>query len=179
MSDTMTITGIVAEDPRHTVKPGGLAITSFRLASGQRRFDRPTQSWVDGETNWYTVSAFRHLAFNLARSLHKGDHVLVTGRLRIRNWENGERRGTAVELEADTVGHDLFWCTTTAVRSGPTPAGAQRSGVPVAAPAADPQAAPQPASGWADPQLDSRPLGSDGFMPAGGGDVRELADVDS
>ncbi|MHB1234668.1 MAG: single-stranded DNA-binding protein, partial [Microbacteriaceae bacterium] len=111
MTDTITITGLVATAPRHLVTGEGLPITSFRLASSQRRFDRAKQRWVDGETNWYTVTAFRQLAMNLVSSADKGDRVIVTGRVRIRNWESGERTGTTVDIEADAVGHDLTWGT--------------------------------------------------------------------
>jgi single-strand DNA-binding protein len=119
MSDMTTLTGVVATIPDHRVTGTGLAITSFRLACSHRRFDKETKAWVDGETNWYTVSAFRHLAFNTARSLRKGEHVLVTGRLHVRNWAKDDRRGTNVEVEADAIGHDLFWCTTVFARSAP------------------------------------------------------------
>lgn len=117
MSDIITLTGIVATTPRHLVTSSHVAITSFRLASGQRRFDRAKDAWVDATTNWYSVSTFRQLAFNVAASVHKGDRVIVTGRLRIRDWDKQERNGTSVDVEADSVGHDLFWCTSTSVRN--------------------------------------------------------------
>jgi len=109
MSDLVTITGVIGSDPRHTVTATGLPITSFRLASTRRFFDRATGAWTDGETNWYTVSSFRQLALNTARSLRKGERVVVHGRLRIRAWETGERSGTAIEIDADAIGHDLSW----------------------------------------------------------------------
>jgi single-strand DNA-binding protein len=109
MSDLVTITGVIGSDPRHTVTATGLPITNFRLASTRRFFDRATGAWTDGETNWYTVSSFRQLALNTARSLRKGERVLVHGRLRIRAWETGERSGTAIEIDADAIGHDLSW----------------------------------------------------------------------
>ncbi|MBG6057627.1 single-strand DNA-binding protein [Cryobacterium sp. MP_M5] len=121
MSDIITVTGIVATTPRHLVTSTGLAITSFRLASGQRRFDRAKQSWVDAETNWYTVSTFRQLAHNVVGSVRRGEHVVVAGRLRIRDWHNADKNGTAVEIEADSVGHDLTWCTTISQRAAPAP----------------------------------------------------------
>ena len=121
MSDIITVTGIVATTPRHLVTSTGLAITSFRLASGQRRFDRVKQSWVDADTNWYTVSTFRQLAHNVVRSVRRGEHVVVAGRLRIRDWHNADKNGTAVEIEADSVGHDLTWCTTISQRVAPAP----------------------------------------------------------
>jgi single-strand DNA-binding protein len=116
MSDTITITGLVATTPRHLTTSEGLAITSFRLASSQRRYDRANQRWVDSDTNWYTISAFRNLANNSATSIVKGDRVIIIGRLRIRDWENTDRSGTSVEIEADNIGHDLYWGTSTYTR---------------------------------------------------------------
>lgn len=117
MSDTITLTGVVATEPRTITTAEGLAITSFRLASTQRRFDRTSQKWVDGDTNWYTITSFRQLATNSSASVKKGERVLVTGRLRIRDWENGERAGTNIEVEAEALGHDLMWGTAAFSRS--------------------------------------------------------------
>ncbi|HWK19375.1 MAG TPA: single-stranded DNA-binding protein [Microbacteriaceae bacterium] len=110
MPDQIAVTGVIATDPRNVVvKDGGLPVTSFRLASQQRRFDREQGRWVDTETNWFTVTAFRALAENAGASLHKGDRIVVRGRLRMREWTNGERSGLNVEIEADAIGHDLAW----------------------------------------------------------------------
>ena len=117
MTDAMTLTGLVATTPRHLVTSEGLPITSFRLASTQRRYDRGQQKWIDGETNWYTVTAFRQLATNVVGSIVKGQRVVVTGRLRVRDWESGDRTGTTVELDADAIGHDLSWGTAVFTRS--------------------------------------------------------------
>ncbi len=111
MQDIITIVGTVGTPPRHIVTATGLPITTFRLASNHRRFDRAESKFVDGETNWYSVSTFRQLAVNTAASLEKGDRVIVTGRLKVQNWENGGRTGLNVEIEADSVGHDLCWGT--------------------------------------------------------------------
>ncbi|WP_232497356.1 single-stranded DNA-binding protein [Agromyces humatus] len=113
MTDTITLTGVVGSDPRHHVTNQGLAITSFRFASRHRYFDRTKGSWEDGETNWYTVSAFRQLAVNTSLSVRKGERLVVRGRLRQREWDNGTKSGTTVEIEADSIGHDLSWCVTT------------------------------------------------------------------
>jgi single-strand DNA-binding protein len=112
MTDTISLSGLVGTTPRHLITGAGLAITSFRLASTVRRFDRAKNSWVDGDTNWYTVTTFRQLAFNTAASIEKGERVVVVGRMRVRDWQNGDKSGTNVEIEADAVGHDLSWGTT-------------------------------------------------------------------
>ena len=115
--ETTTITGLVATTPRHLITKDGLPITSFRLASSNRRFDRASIEWVDGETNWYTITTYRTLAVNTATSIGKGDRVIVSGALRVRDWDNGERTGTSVELEASNIGHDLAWGTTAFTRT--------------------------------------------------------------
>ena len=64
--------------------------------------------WVDAETTWYTVTAWRTLADNLRDSVRKGDPVIVHGRLRSETWK-AEDGGTSTDLhvEASLVGHDL------------------------------------------------------------------------
>jgi len=114
--DTITVTGVIGTPITHTVTNEGLAITSFRLASQHRKYDRNAGSWVDGETNWFTVSAFRTLALNAAASLDKGQRIVVTGRLRVRTW-----------IVADSLGHDLLWGTTAFTRN-PRPTEADAAG---------------------------------------------------
>lgn len=109
MSEQITVSGLVATTPRHLVTQDGLPITSFRLAASHRKFDRAQNKWVDGDTNWFTITAFRQLAINAAGSVNKGDRVVVSGKLKVRDWDNGERAGTSVEIEVDALGHDLNW----------------------------------------------------------------------
>lgn len=115
--EKITITGLVATTPRHLVTQDGLPITSFRLASNKRKFDKAQNKWVDGETNWYTVTSFRTLAINTAGSISKGDRIVVSGDLQVRDWDNGERIGTSVEIEADSIGHDLCYGTSEFTRT--------------------------------------------------------------
>ena len=117
MSDTITLTGLVATTPRHLTTSEGLSITSFRLASTQRRYDTATEKWLDTDTNWYTITAFRDLAVHVVGSVIKGQRVVVTGTLRVRDWASGERTGTNVEVDAETIGHDLRFGTSTLIRS--------------------------------------------------------------
>ena len=117
MTDTITLRGTIGTDPRQVKTASGLDITSFRLASPQRRYDREKQAWVDGDTNWYTVSTYRQLAVNAGSSIKKGDPVIVTGRLKVRPWEAGDKKGVSIEVDAESLGHDLHWGTTTYTRS--------------------------------------------------------------
>ncbi|MFJ4225019.1 single-stranded DNA-binding protein [Microbacterium sp. NPDC089695] len=111
MQDIVTIVGNVATDPTQGRTTGGAPVTNFRLASTHRRFDDATQTWIDVTTNWYSVAAFRGLAENVTASLRAGDSVIVTGRIKIRAWENNGKQGTSVDIEADAIGRDLRWGT--------------------------------------------------------------------
>jgi len=111
MSDTITLRGLVATTPRHITTESDLEVTSFRLASTTRKLDTETGVWVDSDVNWFTVSSFRQLASNVAQSISKGERIVVSGRLKVRDWDNGERSGTSVEVEASAIGHDLTFGT--------------------------------------------------------------------
>lgn len=113
----ITVQALVATTPRHLVTEDGLPITSFRVAENHRTFDRGLNKWIDGHTNWYSVTCFRQVAINAASSISKGDRIVVTGKLVIRDWDNGERAGTTVEIEADSLGHDLAWGQSTFKRT--------------------------------------------------------------
>ena len=117
IADTYTTTGLVATTPRHLVTTDGLAITSFRLAASGYRLNRATGKMDDSQTNWFTVTTFGQLAITTASSIHKGERIIVTGGLRVRDWDNGERAGTSVEIEADTLAHDLSWGTSVFTRT--------------------------------------------------------------
>ena len=117
MSDIITITGIVATDPRHIITQAGLDVSNFRVASAQGHYDPDSAKWVETGTNWYSVSAFRQLAIGVTSSLRRGERVIVTGKLRVRAWEDGDKSGTNVEIDADAIGHDLTWGTTVYTRT--------------------------------------------------------------
>jgi len=110
-------TGLVATTPRHLITQEGLPITSFRLACSNSYFDEDKDRWVDGETNWFTVTAFKTLGINVAQSVSKGHRITVSGTIKVRDWDNGERSGTSVEIIADSVGHDLNYGTSEFVRT--------------------------------------------------------------
>lgn len=113
----VTVVGTVASETRaRRVGPEGKLVVNFRVVSTERRFDKATESWTDGDSLFLSVSCWRSLAENAA-SLVKGDPVIVTGRLRTREWttDQGERK-SKVELEASAIGPDLARCNATVRR---------------------------------------------------------------
>ena len=116
-NSTIQAVGNVATEVRFNTTPEGIPVASFRLAATERKFDRDTSRWVDGDVNWYTVSCWRALAENVASSIQKGDPVFVVGRLSVRTWERDDRSGTSIDITAELIGHDLARGTSTFKRS--------------------------------------------------------------
>lgn len=107
MSDTfVTLTGWVGGDVAFR-SPKDVPVAAFRVGSTPRI--RKNGTWEDGETVWYSVSAWRGLAENVRDSVSRGDAVIVHGRLRTRTWSRGpgEPENTVFEIEASLVGHDM------------------------------------------------------------------------
>ena len=116
----ITVTGNVGAEPRTRVLAGGAVVTDFRIASTPRLLDKDTDAWKDGETMWFGVSCWRALAENVAASLHKGDRVVVSGRLKVSTWvtDKGEQR-SGLEIISPVVGFDLSRGTAVLHKSPP------------------------------------------------------------
>ena len=109
----------------------GVAVANFRVACTPRRYQRASETWVDGQTQWYSVSAWRALGEHCGSSLRTGDAVLVHGKLTARTYINAV--GVEVlthEIEALVVGHDLTRGTSAFTKAGrPAASGEQGDGV--------------------------------------------------
>ena len=111
-NNTVTVVGNVTRDPELRFTPNGAAVTSFGLA-----WNRKGQNDED-VVSFFDVTCWSGLAENVAESIHKGDRVVVYGRLDQRSWENpeGERR-SKVEIVADDVSPSLRWATVEITRN--------------------------------------------------------------
>ncbi|GAA3008817.1 single-stranded DNA-binding protein [Streptosporangium longisporum] len=121
----VTLTGNVAAPPRQHTFPDGSRVTSLKIASTSRYFDRENQQWRNGETTYFGVRCFRGLADNVAQSVQLGQPVIVQGRLRIREFTHEGERRFMPEVEAGSLGHDLRWglgSFSKPQRGGPVPA---------------------------------------------------------
>lgn len=133
----VTVVGNLVADPVLRVTPGQREVAGFRLASTVRRYDAEQGRSVDVRTSFYSVSCWGYLARNVSESLRKGERVVVTGRLDLREYTgaDGQPRLSA-DVVADAVGPDLTFGVSrfTRVRRG--------SADPEAAPGAPDEEAP-------------------------------------
>ncbi len=104
----ITVVGNLVADPELRFTPSGQPVATFRIASTPRIMDRQTNEWKDGDSLFLSCNVWRQAAENVAESLQRGMRVIVTGRLKQRNYETkeGEKR-TVYEVEVDDVGPSL------------------------------------------------------------------------
>lgn len=133
----ITVQGVVGTTPTVATTPNRRAYCRFRVASTPAYRDA-TGQWHDEETLWFTAKAWGPLAENLARSLRKGDPVLLQGRLTQETWhpESGPVQTSNV-ITVTSGGHDLNRGASSYMRVEPVmspPRGAETS---ACAPSAD------------------------------------------
>lgn len=144
----ITVVGNLTSDPELRFTPSGATVASFTVASTPRFLDKSSNEWKDGDALFLRCSVWRQAAENTAETLHRGDRVIVTGRLKQRSFETkeGEKR-TVVEIDVDEVGPSLKYASarvTKASRGGGSGGntGGGQGASSSSGPADDPWAAP-------------------------------------
>jgi len=150
----LVVQGLLGTNPIISRTPSGRLFCYFRVATAPSF--RVEGSWREGPTVWFTAKAWGHLAENFARSLHKGDPVVLVGRFSQDAWESDRGQHVTNVLTVSCGGHDLtrgesrFMRVSRAAQSARTAPSAQSM---QSAPA---DAGPATASGAAAPTTDAR-----------------------
>jgi single-strand DNA-binding protein len=107
--NTIILRGFVTAEPKFwQSSPTQTPLAEIRLGHTPRRLNKATGEWEDGETSYYSVKCWRRLAVNVKGSLRKGDMILVKGKVVMRTWVDDQQRNRVqMQVEADSVGHDL------------------------------------------------------------------------
>jgi single-strand DNA-binding protein len=124
---TTVLIGNLTADPELRFINSGAAVASFTVASTPRVYDKATQEWKDGEALFMRCSIWRDAAENVAESLHRGDRVIVFGKLKQRSYEKDGDKRTTIEMDVEEIGPSLRYSTATPVkanRGGAKPASA-------------------------------------------------------
>ncbi|MPY78543.1 MAG: single-stranded DNA-binding protein [Actinophytocola sp.] len=112
----LNINGRIATEPiKRELNDGGESV-GFLVISTERRFDKEAGEWVDGHKCSVWVTCWRRLARHVWASLHKGDEVMVAGRLRTREYDDSGTTRYINEVDAYAVGPNLARATATVVR---------------------------------------------------------------
>jgi single-strand DNA-binding protein len=95
--------GNVGMDPILKKTPGGIPVTSFRMATSQTWKDR--SGGLKEQTDWHTIVAWRGLAEIVERLIHRGSRIFVEGRLQTRIVEDktAMKQKQIVEVLADNI----------------------------------------------------------------------------
>ena len=105
MSAKITIVGRLGADPELRSLPNGDALATLRIvSSGRRQVDN---KWVDVDTTWWRVTAFRMLGEGCIETLTKGDKIIVVGTIKESSWEKDGVKQTRLEVTADSIGKDV------------------------------------------------------------------------
>jgi single-strand DNA-binding protein len=107
--NTIILRGFVTAEPKFwQTAPTQTPLAEIRLGHTPRRLNRATGEWEDGVTSYYSIKCWRRLAVNVKGSLRKGDMILVRGKVVMRTWVDDQQRNRVqMQVEADSVGHDL------------------------------------------------------------------------
>lgn len=100
---SIQITGSVCSEVELRFTPSGKAVANFRIAANERKRTE-AGGWVDGDSCYLTVNIWEQKAEACAEQLTVGSQVVVTGKLRQRDWEDkdGNKRST-YEVQAYDV----------------------------------------------------------------------------
>jgi len=107
--NTIILRGFVTAEPKFwQSSPTQTPLAEIRMGHTPRRLNKATGEWEDGETSYFSVKCWRRLAVNVKGSLRKGDMILVKGKVVMRTWVDDQQRNRVqMQVEADSVGHDL------------------------------------------------------------------------
>jgi single-strand DNA-binding protein len=107
------LVGNLVRDPDLRFSTGGVSYAKFTIAVNHQG-----KPGTEEKTSFIDVTAFGHLADNLAESMQRGDRCFVAGKLQQSNWEttSGDKR-SKLDVIADLAGPDLAYCTVGIVRN--------------------------------------------------------------
>ena len=95
--------GNLGKDPEVRYTSSQMAVSSFSIATNERKKDSATGQWTD-HTEWHNIVTFGKTAENCAQYLKKGRQVLVEGSIRSRKWQDKEGKDRYItEIVAQNI----------------------------------------------------------------------------
>ena len=113
-----TVIGTLTGDPEIKALPSGLMVATVNIACNERKYNKETQQYENGDATYLRGTLWREYAENVANSLRKGDKVIATGRLRMKQWEKDGQKRTSMELDIDEIGPTLRFVSVSSLSGG-------------------------------------------------------------
>ncbi len=99
--------GTLTADPEIKMLPSGVARVTVNIAFNERKYNKQTGQYEDGDTTFLRGTVWREYGEHVAESLRKRDKVFVLGELRQRDYEKDGQRRSAFELDIKEIGPTL------------------------------------------------------------------------
>jgi single-strand DNA-binding protein len=118
MSATTTLIGNAVNDIELRYSQNGKPVAKVTIAVSDRKFDRQSNEWVDGDTWFARCTIFGDMAEHAAGSILKGTRVIAEGKIQQRDYEDrdGNKR-TSVEVLIDEIGPSLRYATASVTKA--------------------------------------------------------------
>lgn len=97
----------VVKEPEIRFSDKGTAWAKIRCSAKDRKRDS-TGNWTDGEPLYINIIV-GHGAEHLVESVSPGDSILVTGKLKMREYEVEGQKRQEYQIAADNVGVSVRW----------------------------------------------------------------------
>ena len=92
--------GNLTRDPELSETNSGVSVCNFSIAVNRRRASADAEQ----QTDFFSVTAWRALAENIARYCKKGNKIAISGQIQIRQYEDREgAKKTSVYVVAEEV----------------------------------------------------------------------------
>lgn len=103
------IIGTITNEPRIRTLTSGSTVTNFTVTALPRHYDHEAEEWRETKPVKIRCNAWHGMAGHVHQSLHRGDRVIVVGRLKNNDYTDPVTglEKSYVELDVDTIGPDL------------------------------------------------------------------------
>ena len=113
----IVVIGNTTGDPELRFTPSGKAVANLNIADNHRKKNPTTDQWDDDGATFYRCTLWDQMAEHVAETIQKGQRVIVTGRIRNREWEDREgNKRLSLEIDVDDIGPSLKYATAQVTR---------------------------------------------------------------
>lgn len=109
----VTAVGNLTRDFELRFTPSNQAVASSAMAVSKYKFNQQEQKWDTVNTTFYNLTVWGQMAEHAATHLAKGQRVIVTGDMVMREYETKEGGvGRSLDITVEDIGASLKWLKT-------------------------------------------------------------------